>query len=317
MDSFTNFLKQLSKTTGSKFNLVESNGCEIFKGFNMKNCEVISLNLSLNNKKVRLYIPKQYENNSKLLEYIITDKYKNMVSSNQKMIINILDGEKVDSNIIKNSLTFISQKCNLFIINVDGNKIEALDVINKLYEDFEMMSVIYKDDIVIIGSFNELEEHVKGIRESIICDLYCKCYISISNPISDYKNIRKSYFEALESMALGKKFCIKGEIYYYKNTLLARIIHNLKSDVKDELMCKFEDKLSGFDKDMIFTIQEFFRCELNISNTAKKLYIHRNTLIYRLNKLKKDTGFDIRNFHESVIFIVIFYLWKEKNSKYF
>jgi hypothetical protein len=59
MDSFTNFLKQLSKTTGSKFNLIESNGREIFKGFDVKNCEVVSLNLSLNNKKVRLYIPKQ------------------------------------------------------------------------------------------------------------------------------------------------------------------------------------------------------------------------------------------------------------------
>lgn len=317
MDSFTNFLKQLSKTTGSKFNLIESNGREIFKGFDVKNCEVVSLNLSLNNKKVRLYIPKQYENNSRLLEYIITDKYKNMVSSNQKVIVDILDGKKVDINSIKNAIPFISQKCNLFIVNVDGNKIEALDIINKLYEDFEMISVIYKDDIVIIGSFDEVEEHAKGIRESIICDLYCKCYISISNSINDYRNIRKSYFEALENMDLGKKFCIKGDIYYYKNILLTKIINNLKSDIKDELMYKYENKLSKFDKDMIFTIQEFFRCELNITNTAKKLYIHRNTLIYRLNKIKKDTGFDIRNFHESVIFIVIFYLWKEKNNKYF
>ncbi|WP_123054456.1 helix-turn-helix domain-containing protein [Clostridium sp. JN-1] len=311
MDSFTNFLKQLAKNTESKFNLIESNGHELFKGFNMKNCEVISLNLSLNNKEVGLYVPKEYRSSLKLLRYIIISKYNNNISKNQKIILNILEGKEVDSS-IKNELSFLLKKCSLLIINADGDKIEALDIINKLYENFEMIGVIYKDDIVIIGSFDDVCEHVNGIRESIMSDLYCKCCISVSNSINDYKDIRKSYFEALESMALGKKFGIKDGIYYYKNTLLEKIVYNLKSDVKDELMCKFKDILSEFDKDMILTIQEFFKCELNISNTAKRLYIHRNTLIYRLNKLKKDTGFDIRNFHEAVIFIVIFYIWKEK-----
>lgn len=62
---------------------------------------------------------------------------------------------------------------------------------------------------------------------------------------------------------------------------------------------------------MINTIDEFVKTGLNISESARKLYIHRNTLIYRLDKIKKETGFDIRNFKEATVFITAFLVWRE------
>ncbi|MBM6839900.1 helix-turn-helix domain-containing protein, partial [Clostridium saudiense] len=66
---------------------------------------------------------------------------------------------------------------------------------------------------------------------------------------------------------------------------------------------------------MIKTIEVFFKCGLNLSEAAKELYIHRNTLIYRLDKIEKLTSYDIREFNNAVIFKIVFFLWKEKKSK--
>ena len=62
---------------------------------------------------------------------------------------------------------------------------------------------------------------------------------------------------------------------------------------------------------MLNTIEEFISCDLNISEAAKNLYIHRNTLIYRLDKIAKDTGYDIRNFRQAATFTIAFLIWKE------
>jgi DNA-binding PucR family transcriptional regulator len=88
-------------------------------------------------------------------------------------------------------------------------------------------------------------------------------------------------------------------------------VYSLDPKFKNEFLDSFKSKFNTFDSEIIFTIEEFVDCGLNISDAAKKLYIHRNTLIYRLDKIKKETGFDIRNFKEATVFIIGFLIWKE------
>jgi DNA-binding PucR family transcriptional regulator len=121
------------------------------------------------------------------------------------------------------------------------------------------------------------------------------------------------YNDAAECMALGKKFGIKDKIFSSSGMLFEKIVYNVSDRVKEELNTKFADKFNLFDSEMINTIEEFVNCGLNISDAARKLYIHRNTLIYRLDKIYKDTGFDIRNFKEATVFIIAFLVWKEQN----
>nr|WP_241393066.1 helix-turn-helix domain-containing protein [Clostridium tetanomorphum] len=80
-------------------------------------------------------------------------------------------------------------------------------------------------------------------------------------------------------------------------------------------MIRFSYKFDHFDGEIITTIEEFIKSDLNISDAAKKLFIHRNTLIYRLDKIYKETGFDIRNFKEASVFIIAFLVWKEINER--
>lgn len=69
--------------------------------------------------------------------------------------------------------------------------------------------------------------------------------------------------------------------------------------------------MDSFDNEIVNTIEQFFNNDLNISETAKNLYVHRNTLIYRLDKISRETGYDIRNFKEAALFLITFLIWKE------
>ena len=84
----------------------------------------------------------------------------------------------------------------------------------------------------------------------------------------------------------------------------------MKKDVYD----RFEKGISKLDNEMIRTMEVFFKCGLNLSEAAKELYIHRNTLIYRLDKIQKYTNYDIRDFNDAVLLKIIFFIWKEKKS---
>jgi DNA-binding PucR family transcriptional regulator len=176
----------------------------------------------------------------------------------------------------------------------------------------DIISFIYEDNIVIIGDFEEVEEHAKSIRETIVSNLYCKCYVSFGNRVYKATDIVNAYKNSKESMMLGKRFRFKDEIFFYDKMLFEKIVFNIGTSVKQELMNKLKNKFDTFDKEIIDTIEEFANCGLNISDASRKLYIHRNTLIYRIEKIKKETGFDIRQFTDATVFMVSFLIWREK-----
>ena len=84
--------------------------------------------------------------------------------------------------------------------------------------------------------------------------------------------------------------------------------------MKNKIVNDFKSKIAKLDNEMIRTIEVFFKCGLNLSESAKELYIHRNTLIYRLDKIQKVTSYDIREFNNAMIFKIIFLYIGRKNN---
>lgn len=312
MYSFRNFLQDLSVNTNIKFRLVDDEKNEIFSGYDLKEVnEIITINVSLSKTQAYLSIPKAYEVCLPLLKYTIENKYIELFSIRQQLLNDILDGKEVSLDKVEKNFSFLSKGCTLFFVSVDGSRYEALSIIRELYSEQDIVSIIYGDNIVVIGMFEETIEHARSIRESIISDLYCRCYVSFSDLAYDTKSLKKSYEDSKECMMLRKKFDIKDEIFSYNKMLFEKVVYNINPSVKQELMVSFKDKFNVFDSEMITTIEEFINSGLNISDAARKLYIHRNTLIYRLDKINKETGFDIRNFKEATVFIIAFLVWKE------
>ncbi len=105
----------------------------------------------------------------------------------------------------------------------------------------------------------------------------------------------------------------KRELIFENSRLsVEELIDSIAEKRKDERVNDFNFALSKLDNEMIRTIEVFFKCGLNLSEAAKELYIHRNTLIYRLDKIQKITSYDIREFNNAMIFKIIFLYNKKK-----
>lgn len=128
--------------------------------------------------------------------------------------------------------------------------------------------------------------------------------ISYGNIVSDIKEVSKSYKEAKLALDVGKIFFEERDIVAYSALGIGRLIYQLPIP-----LCKmfireiFEGKSpDDFDEETLTTINKFFENSLNVSETSRQLYIHRNTLVYRLDKLEKSTGLDLRVFEDAITF---------------
>lgn len=312
MYNLQEFLQDIKRFTGIKFNLISEDGNIIFSGCEGADSKSATPTpVELGKQTADLYVPCEFEGCISLLKYIIENKYREQVSNRQQIICDILDGKVVAADRIEKSLDFINRGCTLFVVSVDVNRFEAITVINEIYNDEDVICAIYGDKIIVLGSFDEISEHAESIKESINSNTYCKCIVSYGDIFYNVDGIKKAYKDAVECIMLGSRFGIKNDIFIYNRMLFEKIVYNIDAVVKTELMKKFSEKFNLFDKEMVTTIEEFVNCGLNISDAARKLYIHRNTLIYRLDKINKETGFDIRNFKEATVFIIAFLVWKE------
>lgn len=312
MYNFRSYLEDLSRGTAINFSLIDEDGNISFESEKeVKDSEKMEFDVILGKHKAKVITDKKYEICTSLLKYSIENKYRELFSMREQSLVDILEGKEVGIDKLEKNFSFLSKGCTLFLVSVDGSRYEALNIVKQLYNEQDVISMIYGENIIVIGNFDEVTEHARSIKESIISDLYCRCYISFGKAVYSAEGIKKAYEDAKECMALGRKFEIKGEIFDYTKMLFEKIVYNISEKVKKELFDNFKEKFSTFDSEMINTIEEFVNCGLNISDASRKLYIHRNTLIYRLDKINKDTGYDIRDFKQATVFIIAFLVWKE------
>ena len=105
---------------------------------------------------------------------------------------------------------------------------------------------------------------------------------------------------------MGKVFDTEKNIIRYDNLGIGRLIYQLPTTLCELFLKEVlkKESISVLDRETIYTIQKFFENNLNVSETSRKLFVHRNTLVYRLDKIKKLTGLDLREFDDAIIFKV-------------
>ena len=128
--------------------------------------------------------------------------------------------------------------------------------------------------------------------------------IAYGTIVNDIKEVSKSYKEAKLALDVGKIFFDEKEVIAYSALGIGRPIYQLpiplcKMFIREIFEGKSPDE---FDEETFTTINKFFENSLNVSETSRQLYIHRNTLVYRLDKLQKSTGLDLRVFEDAITF---------------
>ncbi len=203
----------------------------------------------------------------------------------------------------------------VFLIRTyNTNNFLVYDLIHNMFPDSNKDFVVIVDEhntvlIKELKSVNEREEIHKisqSIVDTINSELLVKTYVGVGTIVDNINDIAKTFKEAGVALEVGKVFDTEKYIINYENLGIGRLIYQLPTTLC-ELFLKevFKKKsIDALDSETILTIQRFFENNLNVSETSRKLYVHRNTLVYRLDKIQKITGLDLRIFDHAVVFKV-------------
>ena len=176
--------------------------------------------------------------------------------------------------------------------------------------------VLVKDVKPNIDS-REVESIATNISDTLSTEFYTKVAIGISTTVENIKDLARAYKEAQIALEVGKVFETEKSIISYENLGIGRLIYQLPTTMCEMFMQEVFKKgsLESLDRETLMTIQCFFDNNLNVSETSRKLFVHRNTLVYRLEKIRKLTGLDLRQFEHAITFKVALMVKKYLNSK--
>ncbi len=200
---------------------------------------------------------------------------------------------------------------------------------------YEMVSSLFPDktrdfvinvgeqDIVLVKeagdgfTASESEELAASIAETLSTEFYAKVSIGISTVVDNVKDLARAYKEARVAIEVGKVFDTEKQIVSYENLGIGRLVYQLPSTLCDIFLAEVFKKgsLESLDHETLTTVQSFFENNLNVSETSRKLFVHRNTLVYRLEKIRKITGLDLREFDHAITFKVALMVKKYLTSK--
>lgn len=206
-----------------------------------------------------------------------------------KRVVYLIQTDKItDFSVLELIEGMFPNKQNDFIVSIDENNVALVKEL--------------KGDVTL----HDLQDTAKGICHNINTEIMAKAVVGIGTIVNNVKEIARSYKEARVALEVGKVFDDEKFILSYEDLGIGRLIYQLPTTLCELFLTEVFKKgsIDELDQEIIFTIQKFFENNLNVSETSRQLYVHRNTLVYRLDKIQKITGLDLRVFDQAIIFKV-------------
>ena len=208
---------------------------------------------------------------------------------------------------------------------VERADVAAIEVLQNMFPDRQRDFVlsVTESDLVLIKEMTagfetaELYAIAENIQQTMARELDIRTVIGIGPTARHLRELADRYKEAQIAIEVGKVFEDNNTIIHYENLGLGRIIYQLPTTLCEMFLSEVFKKspIESLDQETLFTIDKFFENNLNVSETSRKLFVHRNTLVYRLEKIKKLTGLDLREFDHAIIFKVALMVRKYLNSQ--
>ena len=204
----------------------------------------------------------------------------------------------------------------VFLIRRLDERFEGLTVetVQNIFPDRQTSFALSmgESDVVLIQQLGEnvgtrdLEKTAQLIEETLRENGESTVVVGIGTVAAHLRDLAKSYKEAQIAIEVGKVFDTEKYVVSYENLGIGRLIYQLPTTLCEMFLQEVFKKnpIDSLDKETLFTINKFFENNLVLSETARKLFVHRNTLVYRLEKIKKLTGLDLREFDDAITFKV-------------
>ena len=201
----------------------------------------------------------------------------------------------------------------VFLIETKDEKdSNALETVKGLFagKSRDFITQVDEKNIILVKELKEeegyedMEKTANVILDMLNTEAMISVHVSFGTIVNEIKDVSRSYKEAKMALDVGKIFYSDQNVIAYSSLGIGRLIYQLPMP-----LCKMfigeifgENTPDDFDDESIATINKFFENSLNVSETSRQLYIHRNTLVYRLDKLEKSTGLDLRVFDDAITF---------------
>ncbi len=214
----------------------------------------------------------------------------------------------------------------VFLVRQLGHgDVATVDVLANLFPDKlqDFVLSINETDIAVIKQLGnattaeDLEKLARAMEDVLKNELFIKSVIGIGTVAEHLRELADAYKEAQTAIDVGKVFDTEKSIINYENLGIGRLIYQLPTTLCDIFLTEVfkKNSIDSLDQETLFTINKFFENNLNVSETSRKLFVHRNTLVYRLEKIKKLTGLDLRQFDHAIVFKVALMVRKYLSSR--
>lgn len=209
------------------------------------------------------------------------------IQTDAKRVVMIVEsGEGKDNNCLEMVKNIIGNDKREFVTAVDEN------------------NVVIVKDMTDDQSMNEVDSTAKEIVSCLTKEGFKNVRVSYGTSVNEIKDVSRSYKEAKMAMDVGKIFFDERNVVAYAELGIGRLIYQLPIPLCKLFIKEIFDGVNpdDFDEETLVTIAKFFENSLNVSETSRQLFIHRNTLVYRLDKIEKITGLDLRTFDDAITF---------------
>ena len=214
----------------------------------------------------------------------------------------------------------------VFLVRQLGHSdVSTVDVLSGMFPDKmqDFVISVNETDIAVIKQITssttdeDLEKIARSMEDTLKNELFIKTVIGIGTVAEHLRSLADSYKEAQTAIDVGKVFDTEKSIINYENLGIGRLIYQLPTTLCEIFLSEVFKKsaIDSLDQETLFTINKFFENNLNVSETSRKLFVHRNTLVYRLEKIKKLTGLDLRQFDHAIVFKVALMVRKYLSSR--
>ena len=231
-----------------------------------------------------------------------------------------LSGAELNSRAAEHQIPLEMERC-VMLFQIDRTeKTSAFNLLGELIPlgdtdvlvEMNRHLVALIKDMAGIDGTDELYQFAQAVQETLMEEAVQTATVGIGEEKHTLTQLGESYAEARRAMDVGRVFDPTATIHVFRRLMLERFLMNVPQEEGSHLHALLFNRKNAklFNDEMLQTIEMFFRKDLNLSDTARQLFIHRNTLVYRLDKVQRQTGPDLRHFEDTVTFKILYELKK-------
>ncbi len=187
---------------------------------------------------------------------------------------------------------------------------------NDVLIEMDKYTTVLLLDVSELKTDEELTQFAQALQETIMTETGILVIIGIGERIKKLNESGKSYRQGKKAIKIGQVFQKEKSIFTYSKMILERLLVDIPREIGQKYPSMIFNRRTArlFNDEMLQTIEMFFNKDLNLSDTARQLYIHRNTLVYRLDKVQRMMGLDLRSFQDAVTFKLLLEMRKGANA---